>query len=166
MSVTIKPLYAAAVAFTITLASLADAACRECTAIINTSNLYLDAMLSLAFKLQAGTPAASDGGQPRIEIYAYQLAEGTIYTDNATGTDAALTMRVPTNLMLIGIIYTPDAGALTYKGVLASIAAGFGGVMPAKWGIVVRNMTGCAFSATAGDHTAKYVGVQASAISA
>jgi hypothetical protein len=39
-----------------------------------------------------------------------------------------------------------------------SVAAAFGGILPRKWGIVVRNYTGFALSATEGDMSYTYTG--------
>jgi hypothetical protein len=85
-------------------------------------------------------------------VYAYSSVDGTNYSDNATGSDAAVTLRDPTNLRLIGVIATPDAGALTYRAAAMSVAQAFGGMVPPKWGIVVRNVTGQPFTAC----TARY----------
>ncbi|KKL83382.1 hypothetical protein LCGC14_1975290 [marine sediment metagenome] len=151
----IKQAFGTSTAITLTLASLAQAAARECTAVDNTTNLFLDVLVHLNIKLQTGTPASDKA----INIYVYGSEDGTDYTDNATGTDAAITLRSPTNLRLIGIINTPDGGLLTYKSHPISIAAAFGGVMPRKWGIVIENKTNLAFSATEGDHTKEYSGI-------
>lgn len=149
--------YATSTALTCTLASLASGAttARESTAIDNTTNLYDDAMVYLAIKLQAGSPTDDKA----IYIYAYASEDGTNYTDNTTGTDAAVTLRSPTNLKLVYAISTPDSGGLTYKVVIPSIASAFGGILPRKWGIVVHNYTGVAFSATEGDHSKTYTGI-------
>ena len=153
----IKIKYGTSTGMTITLASLASSAtaARESTAIDNTSNLYDDALVYVSCKLQSGSPA----NDKAIYIFAYGSEDGTNYTDNATGSDAAVTMRDPTNLRLIGIISTPDSGALTYKGGPFSVAQAFGGLMPRKWGIVVRNYTGVTFDATEGNHTKTYTGI-------
>ena len=142
----VKQAFGTSTAMTCTLASLASSATvgRESTNVDNTANLFLDALVYLAIPLQTGTPA----NDKAIYVYAYGSEDGTNYTDNATGTDAALTLRAPTNLKLIGVIAAPDAGALTYKAHPMNIAPAFGGVMPRKWGIVVINFTGLALNAT------------------
>jgi hypothetical protein len=140
---------------TITLASLATATARESTAVDNTSDKFEDAEVYLAIKLAAGSP----GSDKAIYIYAYGSADGTNYTDNATGSNAAITLRAPSNLRLIGAISTPDSGALTYKIVLGSVAAAFGGLLPPKWGIVVQNVTNLAFDSTEGNIIKKYRGI-------
>lgn len=153
----LKIKYGTSTGITITLASLGSSAtaARESTAIDNTSDLYDDAMVYVACKLQAGSPA----NDKAIYVFAYGSEDGTNYTDNATGSDAAVTMRVPTNLRLIGVISCPDSGALTYKGGPFTVAQAFGGIMPRKWGIVVRNYTGVTFDATEGNHAKSYTGI-------
>jgi hypothetical protein len=140
---------------TITLASLTTGSSRESTAIDNSSDKFEDAEVYLAIKLPTGTP----GSDKSIYVYAYGSADGTNYTDNATGSNAAITLRTPTNLRLIGAIATPDSGGLTYKFVIGSVAAAFGGLLPPKWGIVVQNATNLTLSSTEGDHTKKYRGI-------
>lgn len=163
MSSTVKSLFGSTTAMTCTLASLASGAAREATAIVNTSDLFVDAMLQLGFALQAGTPS----GDKCINVYVYGSVDGTSFTDNATGTNAAVTLRSPTNLIPLLSIQCPDAGALTYKDIVASVAAAFpGGILPPKWGVVIENKTGVAFSATGGDHTLSYRGVYAQNVQA
>jgi len=151
----LKQAFGASTAITITLASLASASARQSAVVDNASNLFLDVMVNLSVKLASGSP----GGERTVYVYVYGSEDGTSYTDNATGSDAAITMRSPTNLRPLGIINTPDSGALTYKSGPMSVAAAFGGVIPRKWGIVVVNNTGLALSATEGDHAKTYTGV-------
>jgi hypothetical protein len=151
----IKQAFGASTAITITLNSLASSATagRESTAVDNGTDKFSDALLSVSAKLAAGTPA----NDKAIYVYGYASEDGTNYTDPATGADAAVTtVRVPTNLVLIGVIMAPDSGALTYKGVF-SVAKAFGGVLPRKWGVVIRNYTGVAFDTTGNSVT--YSGV-------
>jgi hypothetical protein len=152
----LKQAFGSSTAITATLASITGAgAARESTVVDNGTNLFLDVMVYVAVKLQAGSPS----GDRAIFIWAYASEDGTNYTDNATGSDAAITLRVPTNLRPLGTINTPDSGGLTYKSGPMSLAAAFGGVIPRKWGIVVQNLTGVTFSATEGDHAKSYTGI-------
>ena len=157
--VSTKIAYAASAAITLSLApagvGLADGNARESASIDNTSNLYLDVLVQLQIKLAAGGP----GNNKAIFVYAAGSEDGTAFTDNATGTDAAITLRAPTNLQRIGVILTPDSGALTYKSKPMSVAAAFGGVLPRKWSIIVQNKTGLAFDGTEGNHTKSYTGL-------
>lgn len=153
----IKSEYGTSSALTITLASLASSqdAGRESTAVDNATNKFIDALVQVKIKLQAGTPSADRA----VYVYAYGSEDGTTYTDNATGTDAAITLTNPPNMKLIGIIVCPDAGALSYESQPMSVAKAFDWLLPRKWGIVVRNNTGVAFDATGGNHAAKYTGI-------
>lgn len=144
-------------AFTITLASLANDGVRESTAIDNSSNLFFDAYVYLAIKLGAGSPASLQC----INVYFYGSHDGSNYTDNATGSDAAVTLRSPTNLRGPFVISTPAAGALTYKSGPIPVAQYFGGTLPYKWGIVVENKTNIAFDSTEGSHTKQFRGIYA-----
>lgn len=142
-------------AITITLASLGNNAARESTVIDWTSDLSPDALIML--KIKSGASSTTSNGY--ANIYAYGTVDnGTTYSDNVTGTDAAITLVVPPNLRLIGQINIV-ANATTYKSAVFSVAAAFGGVMPAKWGIVVENKCGGAFDATGGNHAALYQAV-------
>ena len=77
-----------------------------------------------------------------------------------TGADAAITLNNPTQLKLLGAIYSrPRQHA--YKGGPWSLAALYGGRMPEKWGLVVVNDTGIALSSTPADHVFEYQGVYA-----
>lgn len=147
----IKNAYASAATITCTLTSLANGSARESTVIDNTSNLYQDALLRIQSK-----GAAS--GTSVLEIYAYSALSDTTYTDLATGSDAAFTAANIFNSVLIGVVQMNAAtSAVTWGPV--SIAAAFGGVLPSKWGLIVKNSSGAALSATAGDHVLKYEGV-------
>lgn len=155
---TIKSLYGTSTSITITLASLASGSSRESAAVDNTTNLFLDALVYLAIPLATGTPA----GDKAIYVYAAGSEDGTNYGDNATGSDAAITLRSPTNLRLIGVINTPDSGAVTYKSHPISVAAAFGGFLPRKWSIIVQNATGLALGTTG--FTSTYTGIQTQSV--
>lgn len=147
-------------ALTITIASLANNAARESTVVDNGTNLFLDALVSLKIKTGAGTPGAG----PVVNVYAYgTVNDGTDYSDGATGSDAAITLTSPPNVRLIGVINTP-AASTTYKGGPFSVAAAFGGVLPAKWGIIIENKEGQTLDATGGNHSATYQGVLAQSV--
>lgn len=133
---------------------LANGGARESTAIDNTTNKYLDAMVYLAVKLATGSPA----GEKVIKVYFAASEDGTNYTYNATGSDGALTMVSPANLLGPFIIQAPNSGAVVWKAVFP-VAQFFGGVLPPKWSIVLVNNTGLALDATEGNHTKEYRGV-------
>ncbi len=142
-------------AFTITIASLGNNAARESTVVDNSSLFYQDYLILVKIK----SAAASTTSTGYANIYAYATVDnGTTYSDNCTGSDAAVTLVVPPNLRLIGIINIV-ANSTTYKSAVMSVAAAFGGVMPAKFGIVIENKSGATFDATGGSHAALYQGV-------
>lgn len=144
--------------FTITIASLANNAARESTVVDNTTDLFNDVLVLIKIKSAAASTAATG----YANIYAYATVDnGTTYSDNCTGSNAAVTLVVPPNLRLIGIMNIV-ADSVTYKSPVMSVAAAFGGVMPQKWGIVIENKSGATFDATAGNHAAQYQGVYGS----
>jgi hypothetical protein len=131
-------------AITCTLTALANAAQRQSTAVDNTSNDFLDALVFLKLKSHASSTLASG----YVNVYAYGTADGgTTYTDGATGTDGAITLTAPPNMRLIGTINIV-ANSVTYDGGPFSVASAFGGVLPDHWGIVVENLSGAAFDAS------------------
>lgn len=140
---------------TITLTNLASGTARQSTSIDNTSDQYVDASLYLAILMAAGTPS----GDRTIELWGYTGTESTKLMDNVTGTDGAYTFRELPNLHKIDEINTPDAGAVTYKFVVSSMAAALGGMLTPFWGIIVVNKTGLAFGASG--MTAEFRGVHA-----
>ena len=155
---TIKQSFGTSTAITITKASMASSATvgRESAVIDNSSNLYVDALLYVALQVAAGTtPTANTFAY----IYGYASEDGTNYTDNATGSDADITLRSPTNLRLIGQLAWAAVSNCQVKGVF-SVAQAFGGVLPRKWGIVIVQSSGQALHATAGTAiAASYTGV-------
>lgn len=145
---------------TLTLASLANGSSRASTAVDNTTNLFLDALVSLNIKSGASGTAATG----YVAVYAYGTSDGgSNYTEGATGSDAALTLTSPTNLKLIGLINVV-ANATTYKAGPFSVAQAFGGQLPDHWGIVVTNSTGGALDSTEGSHLKIYQGVLAQTV--
>jgi len=140
---------------TITIASLANAAARESTVVDNTSNKFEDALVGIKIK-SGGSGTASTG---QVYVYAYGTADtGTpTYMDNVTGSDAAITLTVPPNLRLIGILNVV-ANSTTYKG-LFPVARAFDGILPEKWGIVIQNNCGGTLDATGSNHAAFYQGI-------
>jgi hypothetical protein len=155
---TVKSLYGSSgQAITCTITSLANAGQRQSTAVDNTSNLYLDALVALKVKTGTGTSAAST-----VNVYAYGTADGgTDYSDGASGTDGSITLTAPPNMRLIGQVNCP-ANTTTFEGGPFSVAAAFGGILPDHWGIVVENTSGGTLDASVG--SAWYQGIQQSVV--
>lgn len=162
---TLKMLYAAEVAITCGIDALTNSttAARQSTVIDNTANLYTDALVQLRLQTTAGSLAA--GSYVYVYLYGWSKGQGNHYTDTISGVDGAYTLpsSFPTNFKSVQVIpYNVSANTVMYSSSF-SVAAAFGGVMPAKWGIVVNNQTGLALSGTANqqvNNIASYVGVQ------
>jgi hypothetical protein len=154
--------YAAAATLTMTLAALATDASllagRESTAVDNTTNLYVDALVG--GKVTSHASVAPTAGK-QIEVWAYGTYDGTTYSGGCTGSDNNLTFASEkTMLKLLTIIPTDASTAHTYEWGPFSVAQAFGGTMPQKWGIYMVQNTGQALNATAGNHEVKYTGIK------
>ncbi len=149
----VKLEFGTSTAITITLANLASSATagRESTVVDNSANKFLDALVTVILNVITGVIVNDKAAY----IWVYGSEDGTIYTDNATGTDAAITPEDPTCLRLVQVIPIPTS--LKAYEVVFSIAQAFGGVLPRKWGIVVRNYCGLALAATGS--SASYSGI-------
>jgi hypothetical protein len=146
-------------ALTITLASLAAAALRQSTAVDNTTNLFLNALVTAKVK----TAAASVSATGAVYFYVFGTTDGgTTYTGGAGGTDAAFALE-KLDLIPVGRGLVANVNATTYQTTF-DVASAFGGVMPALWGVVVENQTGQAFDATAGNLAVIYQGVFAQSV--
>ena len=138
---------ASAAAITITLNALADDGARESLAVDNTANLFLDVLVQLKIDTaNVGAPA----GDKNVLVYAFGTADnGTTYSGGATGADAAygaVAGQLITNCKLLGMVAV-DAQNEVFESNVFSIASAFGGVVPAKWGIIVVNQVGQALGA-------------------
>jgi len=141
-----------AITCTITsLASSTSGAGRSSTAVNNTSNLWLDALVFAAVK----TSSSALANDKAVYVYAYGTADGgTTYTDGITGSDANFTATVgtgqyPMALRPLLTISTPSSST-TYDAGPVSVAQAFGGVLPDHWGVFVLNITGQNLDASVG----------------
>jgi len=162
---TIKPSYATPVAIACTVANLADGGYRESDYVDNSTNLYMDA--HVGGKIQVGT-VTTDG---QIEIWAYGSWDGVDYsgglagvnetvTWSATPTPASASAEGYNQLKLLGVVSvdtTDDDNDIEFGPF--TVAPAFGGIMPEKWGIVVKNSTGVALHATGTNNSIKYRGI-------
>lgn len=143
--------YGTKTAVTITLTSLADDSARESTFIDNATAKFLDVLLRIKSNGLAGSV-------DNLEIYAYASLGDTDYTDGATGSDAAFTAANIKNSPLLPLLGMNGATQVKYGPI--SLAAVFGGQLPERWGLIVKNSSGANLSATAGDHVVEYQGIK------
>lgn len=157
---------AAEAAITITLTSLADGGYRESAAVDNSSNLYLDAMVQGSIQVGA---VAADGV---INVFGYGSidAANAIYSGGLAGTDETITWGTTpstssvegfNNIPLLGVVSvdtTDDNNDIEFGAL--SVAAGFGGVMPESWGVVINNETGTGLHATGSNNVVEYAGIK------
>lgn len=150
--------YGTSTAIVCTLASLASSSTvgRGGVAVDNTTNLYVDAMLTVKVK----TSASALSADLACYVYLFGSEDGTLYSgDGVTlGTDVSVTLATPSNLKGPYVISCP-ASATSYTLVIGSVASSFGGILPRKWGFVVLNTTGQALDATGGNHQTTYTGI-------
>lgn len=144
---TVKTAYASNAAITCTLNSLASSqtAARASTYVDNSSNLYLDAQVSLILPYGSGTLS----GDENVYVYAYGSTDLTNYSGGVTGSDASYSLQTGgvTVLPLIGVCPILAASTTYYAGPY-SVAQAFGGMLPERWGIVVVNYTGIALASS------------------
>lgn len=130
--------------FTITLASLANAAARQSTLITNSNN-YPAALVRL--KITSGGVAPTVGTV--YEVYLLR-GDGTNATDGAGASDAAITLE---NAPLLGTIVVTATTAKAFYGEFDTAPFGLLGT---SWGIAVKNSSGQTISTTEGDHVKSY----------
>jgi hypothetical protein len=132
-------------AITCTITSLSNAAQRQSTAIDNTSNTFVDALVQVKVKT-AGSSTSSTG---YVDVYAYGTSNGgTDYSAGASGSDASFSGALASCFKL-GRLPT-ITNSTTYVGGPWSVAAAFGGSLPDHWGIIVDNESGAALDGSVG----------------
>lgn len=135
-------------AFTMTLASLANAAARQSTMISNSNN-YPAAMVYL--KIKSGAVAPTAGTVYEVYLLRGDDAASSAYrSDGAGASDAAITIE---NAVLLGTIIVTATTAKNFFGEFDT--SGCGPLGP-EWGIAVKNATGQALDATEGNHVKEY----------
>lgn len=151
----LKLSYPAASDLTITLASLGSdtnlLTGRESATIDNSTNLYLDYLIS--GKITAGTsPTAARS----IEVWAVGSWDGTSWPDVFDGTDSAETITSAdikaSVCRFVAAMATANTTDRTYHFGPVSIAAAFGGTLPPKFVLFVTHSTGVSLNSTAGNH--------------
>ncbi len=158
--------YSANTTITCSVASLASSstfvAGRESTQIDNTTNKFVDALVS--GKVTVGTTPTANT-QINIYVWGAETSLATTAIDTLDGTDSDETLTntgVLFSALRLGA--TTSVSATTsnvgYDFAPFSVAALFGGVMPKFWGLFVAHNTAAALNSTAGNHVFEYVGVK------
>lgn len=127
----------------ITIASLANGSMRASSGIVNTSG-YTDILVS--FRIRSASASTDAAGS--AVLYAFGSTNlGAYYTEGATGSDAALTPKSPTNLMRLGFAHI-NTNSTTYDIGPFSLASAFDGTLPNHVGVAILNATGAAFDSS------------------
>ena len=151
----LKLSYPAASDLTVTLASLASdtnlLTGRESATIDNSTNLYLDILVS--GKITAGTsPTAARS----IEVWAVGSWDGTNWPDVFDGTESAETITSAdikaSVCRFVAAMATANVTDRAYHFGPVSLASAFGGTLPPKVVLFVTHSTGVALNSTAGNH--------------
>lgn len=121
----------------LTLNSVASAGTATSTAVNNTTDLALDALVSVTVTTASGTL----GSNPTVDIYALGSLDNTTYAD------------VGNAAYLGSVVVTTAATAATKDNM--SVAEAFGGSMPPYWKIYVVNNTGLGLGSSG--NSANYV---------
>ncbi len=157
-----KIAYASSASATITLASLASdsnrLAGRESDAIDNSSNLYIDYLLSGVIT----TAGSGLSDNKNIDVYIYaQQTDAPTYPAGITGSDANLTLNSSevrdSGCVLAASIRTNNTASTAYSFSAVSVAACFGGSVPERWGVFIVQNTGAALASSG--NTITYQGV-------
>lgn len=150
----IKIAYGTAADATITLASLATSSTklvgRESTAIDNSTNKYIDYLVS--GKITTGTSPTT---AKTIEVWCVASWDGTTYPAGFAGSDAAGPTLIAENkacLALVASMATVATSDVAYHFTCRSIASLFGGVCPVKFSFFVTHDTAVNLNSTGGNH--------------
>jgi hypothetical protein len=144
-------------AITCTLNSLAASLTvgRQSTPVDNTANLFIDAAITAIIKNGSSAP----GGSASVYIYGFGQYDGVPDYDQDDGVmgaaDAGYTINSPTNLHGPIVMYTPTASKIYNK--TFNLSQLFGGLIPAKWGLVVCQDTGQALASSG--NSLSYTGI-------
>lgn len=158
MAVT-KVTYSANTAITFDISSLATSASfvagRESTEIDNTTNLYMDALVTCNGVTGHASTAPTIGQEIRLYVWGADTSLGTTAIDVLDGTDSAETLghvSVLNSLVLArSAAVTVATAGLVYYFMPFSVASCFGGVMPKYWGLFLsHNHTGALAASQSG----------------
>jgi hypothetical protein len=142
----IQPAFATSATITIALNSVTSGSFATSSAIDNTSNKYVSALVQVKFK--AGTTPTATG---YVNVYLIRTADGgTTYDGNSTA-------NKPGGMQFLGSMFL--SGAVTGEVLTGTFDTALLGSLGEFWKIAVENLTGVTSDSTGGNHTAKFTGV-------
>lgn len=147
----ILDMFGSSTAFTITLASLANAAARQSNMVDNSASNYPSAIIYV--RIKSGNVPPTNGSLYTIHLIRRDShSSPNVSDDGAGGSDAAITIE---NAPAIGAIIATSTANKNFYAVLDTNVLG---PLGPSWGIAIRNSSGQAISATEADHSVRYVG--------
>lgn len=154
---TVTQTYASPATITWTPASLADGSYDGSAKVDNGINKYVDVLVG-GFITTGTSPTATN----LILLYLYATWDnGTTFTAGVSGSDGGTPdAGEEQNLVLVTVIEVDGTNDHRYEYGPFSVASFFGGRMPEEWGLVVKNNSGAALNSAAGNHEAKYTGIE------
>lgn len=162
MATTFKPAYGSNTAITVTLASLINSTSlstgyRQSAAVDNSSNLFADALIYG----HVTSNAAPTAGNLYTLFGVWSNDNGTTYSNNASGSDAAYTQPdSDANMVVLATsVCTAVASLVSYFPPVSFCQAAGLLFLPQKWAVVFKNGSGQTLTATAGNHVLSYQGV-------
>lgn len=143
---TIQPAFGTSTAFTITLASVTNGSFATSSAVDNTTDKFVSALVQVKFK--AGTTPTATG---YVNVYLIRTADdGTTYDGNSTSNKQG-------GMQFMGSMYL--SGAVTGEVLTGTFDSALLGALGKSWKIAVENLTGVTSDTTGGNHFAKFTGV-------
>jgi len=156
MTTTLKPLYGTPTAMTMTLASLANNAYRQSTAVDFTSSLVGN--LKLLIKVKTAASGVSATGYSQVFVVEF---DGTNWGNGASGTDASFTPDDVLNLPPPIWTIPTRTSAVVYTTPLLDVPALLGyPILGPKVAVVIGNFSGAAFDATGTNFLVEYTTYQ------
>jgi len=146
MATVFKPKYIVAQLIVVLLKNLTDGSIATSVQISNTTDLYLDVLVQLSVKTGSGVD--TDNGVIRVFVIA-SVDGGVTYPDVSND-----------ELIPIGV-FNANVDTTTFKSPPMSVANAFGGKLPEKYKIVVKNDTGANLdNVDEAVHLKQYQGIQ------
>ena len=116
---------------------------RESTEVDNTTDVFLDAVVSCNGIAGHASTAPTVGQQIRLYVWGSDVSLATTPIDTLDGTDSAETLAHAAVLQALRLVAAPSVtvatAALTYYLAPFSVGSYFGGVLPKFWGLYLAH---------------------------